>query len=268
MVHQSLFVFDIETVMDYEAACNLLDMHGATYEQVKIALENYHLEITDGKNAFFRQPFHKVVAISFLEAEIYSDMNDEAYTLKDLRAGGKIEATEKEIIQGFFQRLSQIKPRLISFNGRTFDLPVLKYRAMKYGVDIGWMYNSGDKWNGYNNRYSLDWHCDLLDALSDFGASARVKMSEVCALLDLPGKLDVDGSQVESLYLNEKLNEIRDYCELDVVNTYLIYLRYMKLTGKLSNINYLEAVNQLKEFLYMKKAEKAHYEEFLNNWKI
>jgi len=267
-MHQTLFVFDIETVMDNEAASNLLNMHGASDEELKRALEDYHLKITDGKNSFFRQPFHKVVAISFLEAEIYYDSGQESYTLKDLRAGGKVDATENEIIQGFFHRLSQIKPRLISFNGRTFDLPILKYRAMKYGVDLSWMYSSGDKWNGYNNRYSLDWHCDLLEALSDFGASARVKMNEVCALLGLPGKIGIDGEQVDSLYRSNKLQEIRDYCELDVINTYLIYLRYSQMTGRLSNAAYNDAITDLNNFLSEARSEKKHFEQFLNKWNI
>ncbi|CAD6996579.1 unnamed protein product [Ceratitis capitata] len=81
-------------------------------------------------------------------------------------------------------------------------MPVLKYRAMVHGIQAEYFYKAGDKWNSYNQRYSSDWHCDLLESLSDFGASAKVKMNEVCAVLNLPGKTGVDGSQVMDLYDN------------------------------------------------------------------
>ncbi len=265
-MHKTLFVFDIETIPDLKSARNLL---GNEIEESKLgeALTQYHLDITGGKNSFIRQLFHQVVAISFLEAEIHQDdEGGEYYVLKDIRSGGKVSSSEKELVQGVFQYLSTLKARLVSFNGRSFDLPVLKYRAMHYGVQAKWVYQSGDKWNSYNSRYSHDWHCDLLDVLSDYGVSAKIKISEICALLGLPGKIDVDGSQVAELYSQNKIEEIREYCELDVVNTYLIYLRYMHHTGKLSNNSYDACVEDLVAFLQSKAEEKKNFSLFLDEW--
>ncbi len=265
-MHKNLFVFDIETIPDVDAVKNLTGSETKDKNELRKELEQYHVEVSGG-NPFPRQPFHKVVAISFLEAEIENCVDGtEMYRLKDLRSGGTEGSSEEEIIKGYFGHLSKNPPRFISFNGRTFDLPVLKYRAMKYGVSAPWLYKSGDKWNNYNQRYSLDWHCDLLEPFSDFGASARCKMNEICAIMGIPGKLDVDGSQVVDLYDNNQIKDIRNYCETDVANTYLLYLIFQMHTGSLSKENFIKCCMDLKEYLE-KFEDKKHFQEFLREWK-
>lgn len=266
MQHQSLFIFDIETVPDTEVARNLTGCESDDVAVLRQALDDYHLTITDGKNAFHRQPFHKVIAISFLIADIERDGMQEHYTFRELRSGGKVDATEKELLQGFFSHVGKMKPRLVSFNGRTFDLPVLKYRAMLHNISAPWLYHSGDKWNNYTQRYSLDWHCDLLEALSDFGSSARIKLNEICALLGFPGKVGMDGSQVAPAYDRGELDAIRDYCETDVLNTYLVYLRYMLHRGDLRTDSYEQSIQEIQAFLKENSPTKPHLKEFLAEW--
>ena len=266
MQHQTLFVFDIETIPDTSAARNLIGSESHDEQELRDELENYHLEITGGKNSFLRQPFHKIVAISFLEAEIDRTGGGEQYILKELRTGGKENSTEKELLEGLFNYLARIKPRFVSFNGRSFDLPVLKYRAMKHGISVPWLYNSGDKWNSYSSRYSLDWHCDLLEALSEFGASARIKLNEVCSILGFPGKFGVDGGKVSEMYDDGKIKEIRDYCETDVLNTYLVYLRHMQHRGELSKDNYNRAIGDVLSLIDNEKEERKHLSEFFDAW--
>ena len=265
MQHQTLFVFDIETIYDTDAAKILTGCDDTDPIVLRQRLEEYHLSLTDGKNAFPRQPFHKVIAISFLEADITRDSKGEQYTLKELRSGGKADADEKTLLEGFFQYLAKLKPRLVSYNGRTFDLPVLKYRAMLHGITAPWLYHSGDKWNSYHSRYSMDWHCDLLDAMSDFGASARCKLNEICAVLGYPGKIGVDGSMVTPMYDEGRIKEIRDYCETDVLNTYLVYLRYMYHRGDISQASYNQAVGDV--LSYVREADDRPYlGEFFTAW--
>ena len=264
MQHQNLFVFDIETIPDLNAAQNLLGLEKPTDSELREALVKYHLDLTDQKNSFLRQPFHRVIAISFLEAKIIRDFSgQEFYEIVDIRSGGDLSASEADIVKGFFAHLKKVFSRLVSFNGKNFDLPVLKYAAMKNDVEASWLYKSGDKWNNYTQRYSLDWHCDLADAFSDFGASARVKMNELCAAFGLPGKLGVDGSQVMSMFDEGRLKEIRDYCETDVLNTYLLYLIFQHHNGSMSRDAFLKCKKNLREFLEQKSEEKPHFAEFL-----
>ncbi len=266
MRHRSLLVFDIETVPDADAVPRLCGVDDPDVQARRAALEAYHLEITDGRNPFPRQPFHRVVAIAFLLAEIDRDGEREAYYLNELRAGGDESSSEAELVAGFFQFLERHKPRLVSFNGRGFDLPVLKYRAMVHGVAAPFLYDSGDKWNSYVQRYSNDWHCDLQDVLSDYGASARCRLNEICAALGFPGKLDTDGAQVSELWDAGAIKAIRDYCETDVLNTYLVYLRHMLHRGTVSKDDYNRAVADLVSLIENTMDGRPHLGEFLAAW--
>ena len=103
MQHKSLFVFDIETVPDTDSVQNLTGFSDPSVTERRAELERYHLEITQGNNAFPRQPLHRVVAISFLEAEIEYCGGQERYYLKELRSGGEQRFSEDQLLQGFFQ---------------------------------------------------------------------------------------------------------------------------------------------------------------------
>lgn len=266
MSHQSLFVFDIETVPDTDAVPNLTGFEEPDIDARRAELERYHLDITDGRNPFPRQPFHKVVAISFLSAELQSEGGEEAYLMQELRSGGEEGYDEKKLLQGFFAYLDRYRPRLVSYNGRGFDLPVLKYRAMVHGIQSPALHKLGTKWDSYKSRYSDDWHCDLIEVLSDFGASARCKLNEVCAVMGFPGKVGVDGSKVAGMYDNGEIGPIRDYCETDVLNTYLVYLRLQLHRAILSKENYNRAVADIVTYIEAEQATRRHLAEFLEAW--
>ena len=260
---KKLFVFDVETIPDTDVVFNLTGSENKDILTLRKELEDYHIKISNG-NPFPRQLFHRVVTISILIADIVSYNGYEKYENIKITTLSSSRNTEKEIIEKFFSFISKHIPKIVSYNGRSFDLPVLKYRAMKYGISLEGLFKSGDKWNSYNQRYSSDWHCDLLEVLSDFGASSRIKMNEVCTILGLPGKIGVDGSQVAGLYDENKLNIIDDYCETDILNTYLIYLNYAHLTGIINREIFNDCNLELIEFL--KNAEKDNFFEFLNAW--
>ncbi len=261
--HKNLFVFDIETIPDVEAGKRLLGIDSEDPTFIRQKMTDYHLEITDGKNNFLRQPFHKVVAVSCLEAEIINEGGFEFYNLVDIRSAGDILSSEAELINRFFGYLKNKQARLVSFGGKNFDIPVLKYAAMKHRIEAKWFYRSGDKWNNYQQKYSLDWHCDLIDAFSDFGASAKVKMNELCAAFSLPGKIDVDGSKVEEMFDRQEIAEIRNYCETDVLNTYLLYLVWQQHNGTIDLASFDRSYKQIIEFLE-KNHHKSHWQKFFH----
>ena len=145
---QHLLVVDIETVPDRE----------------------HH----DGDD-FPKPPFHKVIAIGFLVAQIERQSSFETYTLTEFRCGGEASYDEGDLLRSFFGYFERLKPRLVTYNGRSFDLPVLKYRAMMHGIQAPWLHQGGDRFNNYSYRYNSEWHCDLMDVLSDYNASRAVK---------------------------------------------------------------------------------------------
>ncbi|QKX01490.1 3'-5' exonuclease [Wolbachia endosymbiont of Cruorifilaria tuberocauda] len=261
----SLLVFDIETIPDVNSGKNLLNISdNSNVKDRRDALMKYHLELTNGQNPFVRHPLHHVIVISLLSCNISYKDGYEVFTLQEIRSRSTLNFSEKELVKEFFNYMSEKRPRLVSFNGRTFDIPVLKYRAMVHGIQAEYFHKAGDKWNGYNQRYSSDWHCDLLEYLSDFGASVRVKMNEVCAAFNLPGKIGVNGSQVMELYDSGKIQEVQNYCETDVVNTYLIYLRFMHHQGRITTESYNKSV----EGLLLECEKKVHLEKFKKEWEI
>ena len=247
-MHSKIFVFDIETIPDIESARRLLKLDKEPEQEVYDKIAAYHDPDKNADEVFLKAAFHKIVAISFTEIDINKTHLGEEFNLTNIRSGGKIESTEEELVKGFFSYLEKHTPRLVSFNGRSFDLPVLKYRAMKYGISSS-IYKLGDKWNSYMQRYSSNWHSDLHELLTDYFASGRLKLNDVCAVFGYPGKIDVDGSTVYGLYKENKISEIRDYCETDVLNTYLVYLNYALHYSVIGKDAFLNAMVQVSPLL-------------------
>ena len=150
---------------------------------------------------------------------------------------GDEQSQERELVQRFFDGLERYTPVLVSWNGSGFDLPVLNYRALRHGVDAHHYWEVGEsdrdfRYNNYLSRYHWR-HIDLMDVLSGYGASGRASLDLAAQLIGLPGKLGIGGAQVWPAYRRGELAAIRDYCETDVLNTYLIYLRFQLVRGEL-----------------------------------
>ena len=145
-----------------------------------------------------------------------------------------------------------------------FDLPVLKYRAMAHGIQAPWLYGAGDKWNSYQSRHSTDLHYNLLEVLYDFGASTRGNLNEICSVLEFPGKFRVHGSQISTIYDNNPINEIRNYCETDVLNTYSVNLRHMHHRGILFKDSYNQTIADIISLIDLEGEERPHLREFMD----
>ena len=148
---------------------------------------------------------------------------------------GDLDTGEGELVQRFFDGIEKYSPDLVSWNGSGFDLPVLTYRGLLHGVQAARYWETGDtdtsfRYNNYLSRYHWR-HTDLMDVLCGFGRRGT-SLANMAMLLGLPGKLGFDGSQVWETYLAGDLARIRAYCETDVLNTWLIWLRFAQLRGR------------------------------------
>ncbi len=176
---------------------------------------------------------------------------DENYQLQSLElfprsaAAGQEDPEETDILQSFSRFVEDRRPALVTYNGRSFDLPVLALRSLRCGVPMAWYYNE----RGIRHRYSEDGHIDLCDWLADHGASRANSLDALARLIGLPGKIGIDGSQVHDLYQQGKIEEIRNYCLADVAQTALLFLRFRLLQGVLDSRQYREAVSGLTESL-------------------
>ncbi len=265
-MRRDVIVFDIETVVDADSARRVLRLPDISDEEVRDALSNYFLEKTEGRNDFPRQPFHQVVAISY--GHLIREPGEEGgeLVIRRLGTGGDSKSSEKEILEGFFQLIEKRAPQLVSFNGRGFDVPVLKYRAMVHSLACPRWFSQGDKWNGYDTRFSQEYHCDLLEVLSDYGASARCSMDEVAAAFNVPGKLDTSGGEVREMFEAGQLDAIRNYCETDVLTTMLIFLRYQLFSGALNEGAYARSLLGIRNYLEAEAKARPHLAEYLEAW--
>jgi predicted PolB exonuclease-like 3'-5' exonuclease len=164
--------------------------------------------------------------------------------------------------------LDKFTPDLVSWNGAGFDLPVLHYRSLLHSVTAAryWETGDGDSSFRYSNYLSrFHWrHMDLMDVLSGFQGRGRASLDDVATLLGLPGKVGMHGSQVWDVYLKGGLARIRDYCETDVLNTYLVYLRFQLLRGHLNGAEHVGEVARVRKLL--EDSAAAHLKEFAAAW--
>ena len=190
--------------------------------------------------------FHRVVSISAVMADGFG---------RFLRVSTLDGENERDKIAKFLTFIEDFNPRLVSFNGRGFDLPMIMARAMCYDLSAAAYFETNDrdnnksKWENYRSRYDGRFHLDLLDHISDFGAVRGLKLDHICASVGLPGKYDVHGDQVLQLYYAGEQAKIDEYCRSDVLNTYWLFLKYELLRGKITKDDYLNYIAVMGEFL-------------------
>ena len=182
----------------------------------------------------------------------------------------KDDQSEGRIIQTFFNTVEKHTPQLVSWNGSGFDLPVLHYRGLKHAVvaDKYWDMGEDDrefKWNNYISRYHMR-HLDLMDLLALYQPKNNAPLDAMAKLCGFPGKLGMDGSAVYPAYLDGKLDDIRRYCETDVMNTYLLYCRFQKMRGGLLDKEYEQEITLVKDTLAQLAPQETHWEEYLRAW--
>ena len=254
----NVLVFDIETVPDVESGKKIYDLDGLPDKDVIKAIE--HLRNQQTGSEFMPHYLQHIVAISAVLSTI------DAFQVWSL---GSLESTEKELLERFFDGLEKYNPTLVSWNGSGFDLPVIHYRSLLNSIVAHHYWQIGDedtsfRYNNYLGRFHWR-HIDLMDVLAAYQPRAFAKLDHIATMLGFPGKLGMDGSKVCDAYLAGKLESIRNYCETDVLNTYLIFLRFELMRGKLLQSEYKKKCQQVKNFL--SETNKPHFSEFLKQWK-
>lgn len=251
-------VFDIETVPDVELGRRLYDV--GDLDDASVAKIMFFKQRQARQTNFLPLPQHRIVAISVV---LRSGDDLHVYSLGDL------ESEESELVERFYDGLERYAPELVSWNGSGFDLPVLNYRALRHGVTAERYWEIGDRDRDYrfsNYLSRFHWrHIDLMDVLAGFQVGGRASLEHVATLLGFPGKLGMSGAQVWDRYRAGELEAVRDYCETDVLNTYLIYLRFQLIRGILDQGRYAAELERLEQKLG--QADQPHLQEFLSAWR-
>jgi 3'-5' exonuclease len=235
----SVIVWDLETVPDLRGFAAANGLVGKTDDEVREAIGD----------KFPKHIYHSIVCIGALVAHAEGDH----WAVDALGAPYVGERTEKELISAFVVKIADLKPQLVMFNGNSFDLPVLRYRAMINAVTA-----PGLTARPYFNRYTED-ALDLCDALSSFNSGARATLNEISKIMGMPGKPDgIDGGQVDKYFREGKIKEIAEYCETDVLNTYRVWLRYELFRGRLTEVGHQASELNLIDFIKRRESTKQH----------
>ncbi|MGR3984500.1 MAG: 3'-5' exonuclease [Gammaproteobacteria bacterium] len=250
--------FDIETVPDTAAGARLYGLDGLSDEDIARAMTTRRVQQTGGTD-FLPLHLQRVVAIS---AVLRSGDSLKVWSL------GEEDSAEPELIARFYDGIERYSPTLVSWNGGGFDLPVLHYRSLLHATAAARYWEMGDRerdfrYNNYLNRFHWR-HIDLMDVLAGFSPRAAAPLDEVAVMLGLPGKRGMAGADVWRAYLDGGIRQIREYCESDALNTFLVYLRWEAVRGNLDAASLARECDLVKNWL--KESGREHFLAFLEAW--
>jgi predicted PolB exonuclease-like 3'-5' exonuclease len=250
-------VFDIETIPDVDLGRRLLDLDGLPDAEVAKAMTFKHFQQSGSE--FLPHYQHRIVAISVV-LRISDSLK--VWSLGDPDSG------EADLIRRFFDGLEQYVPDLVSWNGGGFDLPVLHYRALLHDISSPTYWEIGEenrnfRYNNYLSRFHWR-HIDVMDVLSGFQPRARAGLDAISVMLGFPGKTGLRGDQVWPTWLDGGIVDIRNYCETDALNTYLVFLKMQHMRGVFDATTLESELERVRELLGQSTDE--HLQSFLQAW--
>jgi predicted PolB exonuclease-like 3'-5' exonuclease len=251
-------VFDIETIPDVAGLRTLYELE-PTLSDADVAEIAFQRRRAAAGHDFLPLHLHRVVAISCVLRE--------GDSLKVWSLGSP-EDDEAQLIQRFYDGIEKYTPQLVSWNGGGFDLPVLHYRGLVNGAIASRYWDLGEddrefKFNNYIGRYHTR-HIDLMDLLALYQPRNNAPLDELARLMGLPGKLGMDGSQVWNAFRAGRIADIRNYCETDVLNTWLVFLRFQQMRGVLAPDRHVRELELVRATL--SRLGEPHWREFLAAW--
>jgi 3'-5' exonuclease len=229
-------VLDLETVPDEDLVSAVDGEPSRPYTDKVGRLLAARRAQSGGRSDFLPIPYHRPVAACSLEAA----ERDGAIVVSDVGCWTDRRGAEHAFLEATWKKLEG--RTLVTFHGRGFDLPVLELRSLKLGLSV-------PSWFSAGRLGGPDDHHDLLELLSNGGASPSAPLDLYAKLVGLPGKEGVSGKDVAILYSQGALGRIAGYCMSDVVQTWLLYLRYRLLSGTLTPAGYTVSVASFREGL-------------------
>lgn len=253
-----ILVFDIETVPDVAGIRRIHDVPAEVQDPDVLAWYGNYRRASGGSD-FAPLYLQRVVAIGCVLRE---DSSLRVWSL------GEASDPEPELIRRFFDGIERYTPQLVSWNGGAFDLPVLQYRALLHGIPAARYWDWGDdnrdfRFNNYLARFHTR-HLDLMDVLAMYQPRAYAGLDAMARLAGFPGKLGVGGAAVAAAVAAGRLAEVRNYCECDVMNTYLLYQRFRLMRGEIDRVEYESEIALVRDKIA--SLDAPHWQSFRNAW--
>lgn len=275
-INELVLFFDMEWVPDANGAKKLFDLdEDATEIDAMQQLWEHSPQYDAEKNPrpFLKYMFSRVVSIAFMSRKIvYRD--GERTVEFSLNSLPKLpledeNVDEASIIDRFLYIVGDRCPQLVGYNSADSDLQVLIQRGLLNEVRAPAFCKRPNKpWEGpdYFDARNSEAHFDIAKRFS--GGAMMPRLDELAKLCGYPGKIDVKGDQVTDLWLDRDITKIVEYNQIDVLNTYLVWLRVVNFAGQLEEEDYFNEQQQFREFLESEsqKPEKNFLTSFLDRW--
>lgn len=254
-------VFDIETVADGRLVQRVRfpDEPQLSPEQAVAKYRAQLLEQSEGKSDFVPATFQ--VPVSVAVAKVAAD-----FALMDLTTIDRPRFRPQEIARRFWKGWQAYgRPTLVTFNGRSFDIPVLELAAFRYGIPVpAWFESGGSPYQQPRNRFNASSHLDLQDLLGNQGAMhMNGGLNLVARLAGAPGKIGTKGDMVQQLWEGGERERIDDYCMCDALDTYFVFLRSRLVLGQIDAARELALHQQARELLSAHAERSLALQEYL-----
>jgi len=267
-------VFDVESIADGELVRSVRhkdpreddpnnELHSYAHLSPEEAVDKYRNFLNERFGSDFI-PYTFQLPISVVVAKVAVD-----YSLIDIVALDEPEFRPHVITDHFWRGWKAYQqPTFVTFNGRTFDLPLMELAAFRFGIPLKeWFDSQGPSYTQHRNRYNTGSHLDLHDVLTNFGASRFTGGLNLAAhILGKPGKMGVEGYQVQDMYNEGKVDRINAYCRHDVLDTYFVFLRTAVLTGDLTLDEEKTLVEKTRVWIEQQAEENESYQIYIKNW--
>ena len=163
----------------------------------------------------------KVVTIGMLNTEtekslILFEGSEEEWENEEKSIHYK-STNETEMLRLFWEYVKKAK-RIITFNGRQFDVPFLMTRSAMLKIK--------PTVNFLKNRYDISRHIDLLEMFTYHGLVKKFNLDFYCRAfgIESPKADGITGMDVKQLYNAGLTKDIAVYCGNDIKATYELYM--------------------------------------------
>ncbi|MEE8557499.1 MAG: hypothetical protein V3T14_06390 [Myxococcota bacterium] len=271
-VHERVWAFDVEWIPDPLAGRLVYNLPDSLTSPEEIMREMWRKGGATEKDPtpFLKTVLCRVVSVAAVERRVLDD-GTIALTLMSLprNPGDLAEQAEAHVVGTFLHALGEYRPQLVGFNSVDSDLKILTQRGFVLGLEAGRFCARPDKpWEGtdYFAR-SSEGNLDLKTILGGWG-KAVPSLHELAVQSGIPGKMEVDGNQVASLWLAGELDRIVQYNQFDALTTYLLWLRLAHFAGQFDDGAYAEEERRVRDLIEdrIETEGDAHLATYLEEW--
>ncbi len=270
-VAERVWAFDAEWIPDPLAGRLLYDVPDSVTDPEEIMKLMWQRggATPEDPTPFLKLAVSRVVSIAAVERRV-TDTGVTLYLLSLPRdPSSDDECTEAHIVSTFLDAVGQRRPQLVGFNSIDSDLKLLLQRGTILGLRSAAFCERPERpWEGVDYfARSSDWNVDLKRILAGFGRGTP-SLHELATQSGIPGKMEVDGSQVARLWLDGELAKIVQYNEFDALTTYLLWLRLAHFGGHFTSDEYALEQERLRELLHTesRQADRSHLARYLDEW--